>query len=165
MSADEPAPTVRVIVVNYNSGNLLGRCIDALHKQTFSDFEAIIVDNNSTDGSVDAAMVDDPRFTIRRLDDNIGFAAANNLGAKDAATPWLAMLNPDAFAEPNWLAELMDATRRYPDTAMFGSTQISANDPRKLDGSGDAYFAFGLAWRGNYGHPLGDLPEDGETFR
>jgi len=157
-------PAVRVVVVNYNAGPHLKRCMESLTQQSYSSFETVVIDNASTDDSLENALPDDPRFKLIQLDENIGFAAANNLGAQNSPATWLATLNPDAVAEPNWLEALLDATRRYPDVAMFGSTQIDAMNPNKLDGSGDAYFAFGLAWRGNYGHPLSDLPEEGETF-
>jgi GT2 family glycosyltransferase len=58
----------------------------------------------------------------------------------------------------------MAAVTRHPGTAMFGSTQVMAERPNLLDGSGDAYHALGIAWRGNYEHPLADLPGEGEVF-
>ena len=155
---------MRVIVVNYNAGPHLKRCLESLSQQSFSSFEVVVIDNASTDNSLENALPDNPRFKLIRIDDNIGFAAANNLGAKDCPATWLATLNPDAVTEPNWLEVLLDAARRFPDITMFGSTQIDANDPNTLDGSGDAYFTFGLAWRGNHGHPVSDLPDEGETF-
>ena len=155
---------VRVVIVNYNGGAYLRRCVDALRAQRFLDFEAVIADNGSTDGSLDSLEPLDARFKILRLGANLGFAAANNRAAEGAAATWLATLNPDAFPDENWLAALIEATRRHPDVAMFGSTQIDANRPDRFDGSGDAYFAAGFPWRGNHGHPLSFLPPEGETF-
>ena len=164
MSAVISAPIIRIIIVNFNAGDLLVRCIETLLSQTFSNFEVVIVDNASTDGSLEFASVDDPRFTVISLAQNMGFAAGNNRGAEGCRTPWIALLNPDAFPEPNWLEELSKAIERYPDVTMFGSTQIDANDENSLDGSGDAFFAGGFARRGNHGHSRDDLPNDGETF-
>jgi GT2 family glycosyltransferase len=155
---------VRVVIVNYNGGLVLQRCLDHLAGQTLTDFEAVIVDNGSNDGSLDAIRVPDTRFRLVRAGRNLGFAAANNLGARDCRAPWLATLNPDAFAEPGWLEALRQATQRYPDVAMFGSTQIDAGDPQRLDGCGDIYSAFGMPWRGGYQYPLNALPPDGEPF-
>ncbi|MEE8393820.1 MAG: glycosyltransferase family 2 protein [Rhodospirillales bacterium] len=162
--ADQNTPQIRVIVVNYNAGEMLKRCLEALACQTIENFEAVVVDNASKDGSLVGAVPDDRRFSVIELDQNTGFAAANNRGAGGCRAPWIATLNPDAFAEPDWLEKLLDAARRYPGTAMFGSTQIDANNEHRTDGSGDALFATGLAWRGNHGHPIDDLPEEGETF-
>lgn len=159
-----PVPAVRVIVVNYNAGPLLRRCLEALAAQTMRDFEAVVVDNASTDGSMEAARLDDRRFRMVELEENLGFAAANNLGAEACAAPWIATLNPDAFAEPDWLQQLLDAARRHDDAVMFGSTQIDAVDDTRLDGSGDAFFAAGFAWRGNHGRRLDQLPGEGEVF-
>lgn len=107
MSGGATPPVVRVIVVNYNSGPHLARCLAALARQSFTVFEAIVVDNGSTDNSLAGALPEDPRFCAVRLGENLGFAAANNCGAADAATLLVATLNPDAFPEPNWLAALV----------------------------------------------------------
>lgn len=157
---------VRVSIVNYNAGPHLSRCLKALEGQTFGEFVVTVVDNGSSDGSLEGAQaaVADPRFTFKRLGRNLGFAAANNLAACEGESEWLATLNPDAFPEPTWLERLMDATRRYPDADMFGSTQLNATDPGRLDGAGDVYSFLGLFWRGGYGHPAAAAPASGEIF-
>jgi len=156
-------PLARVIVVSYNSAAYVNRCLAALLTQTERRFEAVVVDNASRD--VDAIRLpDDPRFSLIRLSENTGFAAANNTGARGAVTPWIVTLNPDAFAEPGWLGALFDAAEAHPDVAMFGSTQISADDPTRLDGAGDRYAGFGLFWRGGIGRPAVPPFADGETF-
>jgi GT2 family glycosyltransferase len=159
---------VSVIIVNFNGGPFLRRCLETLGDQTVSPQEILIVDNGSTDGSLtgieDLPVVAFGRVRIVVPGCNLGFAAANNLAAREAAAPWIATLNPDAFPEPEWLAELMDATRRHPGTAMFGSTQLDAADARRLDGAGDVYHASGLVWRGHHGAPVDSLPPEGEVF-
>ena len=163
--SDGAAPrVVRVIVVNYNSGPHLGRCLAALAGQSFTAFEAVVVDNGSTDGSLQAAMPDDPRFRALPLGKNLGFGVANNRGAADAQTPFVATLNPDAFPEPDWLAALVRAAERFPEAVMFGSTQTAAENPERFDGVGDAYFALGVAWRGEHGRPVCHPAPAGETF-
>jgi N-acetylglucosaminyl-diphospho-decaprenol L-rhamnosyltransferase len=158
---------VSVIVVNYNAGAHLSRCLAALAAQTHRDFEAIVADNASNDDSFAAARANcaDPRFAFVANDANLGFAAANNRAAQSARGTWLALLNPDAFPEPDWLERLLEATRRHPEAAIFGSTQLQDTDPSRLDGCGDAYFAPGLPWRGGYDAPVSALPpDDAETF-
>ncbi|CAO3439788.1 glycosyltransferase family 2 protein [Azospirillum doebereinerae] len=157
------APAARVIVVSYNSAVYVNRCLAALALQTETRFEAVVVDNASRD--VDAIRLpEDPRFSLIRLADNTGFAVANNIGARGAAAPWIVTLNPDAFAEPDWLRALLDAAAAHPDVAMFGSTQLCADDPSRLDGIGDRYAGFGLFWRGGVGRPAVRPHTDGETF-
>jgi N-acetylglucosaminyl-diphospho-decaprenol L-rhamnosyltransferase len=161
-------PLVSVLVVNYNSGGYLARCLKALEAQTFADFEVVLVDNGSTDGSLERALSSAAGLASRlktdRAGGNIGFAAANNRAARSASGQWVATLNPDAFADPDWLAQLMAATARHADAAMFGSTQRAAEQPGMLDGTGDAYHVLGIAWRGNFGHSVAELPPEGEVF-
>lgn len=158
---------VSVLVVNYQAGPHLARCLDQLTKQTILDFEVIVVDNGSEDGSLALAreaVGNDDRFTFVVAEANLGFAAGNNRAAALAKAPLLALLNPDAFAAPDWLESLLVAAERYPDVAMFGSTQLNAADPKVLDGAGDHYFALGLPWRGGFGWPATSLPGEGEVF-
>ena len=156
---------VRVVIVNYNGGELLQSCIDALAAQSMPIFEAVIVDNASTAPPVSSLRLPDDRFQIHHAGDNIGFAAGCNLGAHGGTAPWIATLNPDAMPRPDWLAELRAATERYPWAQMFGSTQIDANDPSLVDGFGDLLAAFGTAWRSGGGLPASALPEpDREPF-
>jgi len=154
-------PWVRVVLVNYNAGPVLVETVAALAGQTESDFEAVIVDN---DGSAAQLALPDRRFRRIAPGENIGFAAGSNLGARGAATPWLAMLNPDATPEPGWLANLQRATARYPQAAMFGSTQLSSTNPRVLDGAGDCYSIYGIAWRGGHGAPVDAVQSDTRVF-
>lgn len=155
---------VSVIIVNYNSGDLLAKCVANLRRQTFLEWEAIIVDNNSHDASLERSATNDFRISIIRLDSNIGFAAANNRAIASANGEWIATLNPDAFPQPDWLEKLLMATARYPDVRFFGSTQINAINPELLDGAGDCYHVFGIPWRGGFGYSVTALPPEGEVF-
>lgn len=149
---------VRIVIVNYNSGPWLARCLQSLQQQSFGDFEVVVIDNQSTDDSAAVAMPD-ARFSLRRMDANLGFAAGCNVGAAGSTAPWLIMLNPDTTAEPDWLAELRAATERNPDVAMFGSTQLMMDDPNVFDGCGDALSFLGVAWRMGYGQPFVRQPD------
>ncbi|MBV9746795.1 MAG: glycosyltransferase family 2 protein [Acidobacteriia bacterium] len=157
-------PWVRVVIVNYNSGQLLEATLQGLARQSDPDFEAVIVDNASTDGCADEHLLPDSRFRLIRASKNLGFAVGCNLGARGAHTHWLAMLNPDAIPEENWLASLRDATVRYPDVPLFGSTQLDAANPEILDGAGDNYSVYGLAWRGGNGQPAKSVRSDMRVF-
>jgi len=94
---------VSVIVVNYNAGKWLNKSIESLLAQTETDFECFIVDNGSEDGSLATLPKLDDRFKVIELGYNAGFAVGNNHAAKLASSPWIALLNPDAFARPDWL--------------------------------------------------------------
>jgi GT2 family glycosyltransferase len=143
-------PIVSVLIVTYESGPVLSRCLAQLKAQTFRDFEVILVDNGSTDRAAHEAARADPSLILLDNGANLGFAEANNRGARRARGQWLALLNPDAFAEPGWLAQLMAATEAYPDTACFTSLQLAADDLKVLDGAGDAMTLMGLPYRMGY---------------
>ncbi|MGQ0699511.1 MAG: glycosyltransferase family 2 protein [Panacagrimonas sp.] len=156
-------PRVRVLVVNHNAGPWLARCLESLRVQSIPDFEAVIVDNASADESR-TVRIADPRFRFLPQSANLGFAAANNLAARGAQTPWLALLNPDAMAQPDWLEHLLREVATHPDCDIFGSAQLRATDPDTLDGTGDCLSLYGLGWRSGYGHPRpASLPE-GEVY-
>ncbi len=158
-------PRVTVAIVAFQSGDWLQGCVDALAAQTFSDFEAVVADNGSGDGSVARLRLPDARFSVADMGGNLGFAAANNRVADRArGGEFLATLNPDARPEPGWLAALVEAADRRPEAAAFGSTQLSLDDPRRLDGVGDVWHAAGVAWRAREGRSADLVPEEGETF-
>jgi N-acetylglucosaminyl-diphospho-decaprenol L-rhamnosyltransferase len=153
----------RIVIVNFNAGDNLRRCMAALVAQTKTDFEVRIVDNASTDGSL-RYIPDDDRFLVIHAGGNVGFAAGCNLGTRNCVAPFVVFLNPDAFPEPGWLEALLRAAKSHPDAAMFGSLQVSATDGNMLDGAGDCYSCFGVPWRGGYGQPMKPLPDYAEAF-
>ncbi len=161
MPASDPKFTV--IVVNYNGGARVKRCMDALAAQTFRNFEVIMVDNASADGSGNTPVPDD-RFQWLLEDNNLGFATANNLASREARGEWLLMINPDAYAEPECFAALYSATLRHPDCVVFGCTQLDDKTPEILDGAGDCYFFAGFPWRGGKDWPVDILPDEGYVW-
>src|SRR5581483_9613009 len=133
----DKAPAVSLAIVTYEAGSTLGECLAAVRAQTFPDFELIVIDNASKDGAAQAAAVADPGIRLVANDENLGFAAAVNQAARMARGRWLALLNPDAFADPDWLARLVGAGEAHPNVRSFASRQLMADDPSKLDGLGD----------------------------
>lgn len=144
-----------VIIVNWNGEVFLERCLAALMNQTVTPHEIILVDNASSDRSVE--IVDRfPSVRVLEQEQNTGFARGNNLAiaAASSETEWIVLLNPDAFPEPRWLEELLAAAHRNPGFDAFGSKLVVAADPGVLDGAGDVYHVSGLVWRMGHGAPV-----------
>jgi GT2 family glycosyltransferase len=158
-------PLATVVIVNWNGIRVLNKCLAALERQTFSDFEILIIDNGSTDGSLGTLHTNWPQVRTRSLPNNVGFAAANNLGFQMARGKWIAPLNNDAFPETGWLASLLHAAEQSSEFSFFASCLLSQNDSGRIDGLGDIYHASGMAWRKGHGEffrPADALP--GEVF-
>ena len=145
---------VTVIICNWNGGDYITRCLDALRRQTYTDFRVVVVDNASTDGSPQRIAKGFPEVELVHAGGNLGFARANNMGFERAAgSEWVALLNPDAFPDPDWLEKLVSAADRRPRSASVGSRLLRADDPTMLDGTGDVYHLSGLHWREGHGRP------------
>jgi GT2 family glycosyltransferase len=153
----DAGPEVVVLIVAFNSGPHLQAALNALQRQTFTNFEAIVWDNASTDGAVDALSVG-PRVHVVRCPGNLGFAAANNRAAALSRAPLIVTLNPDAFPEPDWLEILVAAARRT-GAQSVASLQLCDKDPKMLDGAGDMMSVIGVAWRGGYLQPRAAQPD------
>lgn len=155
---------ISVLIVAHKSRATIGRCLDALAGQSLAPREILLLENGSPEAeAIEAdALPDTVRFVSSK--DNLGFAAGNNRLAEIAQGRWLALLNPDAFPHPGWIASLDEATRRYPDIRLFGSTQLAADKPGIIDGAGDVYHAAGLAYRAGYLRSDRFLPDEGVVF-
>jgi|CXWL01.1.fsa_nt_gi GT2 family glycosyltransferase len=153
-----------IIVVTYNSRTHLARLKATLEAQT-APYDLIVWDNGSrTDQRpTPADLPANAQFV--QCEENLGFAPANNRAIERASTEFIVLLNPDAFPEPDWLAQLLAAADANPKAAAFGSTQWSAEDDALYDGLGDCYHAAGVPWRGGYGWRRDASPPlTGEVF-
>ncbi len=155
-----------VVVVNWNGEQFLERCLAALLGQTARPHEIILLDNASTDGSLEIAR-GFPAVRVIALDQNTGFARGNNLAidAASNASEWFALINPDAFAAPRWLESLLAAAESNPESHAFCSKLVNSADPTLLDGTGDAYHISGLVWRTAHGVSVSAMGDhDCEVF-
>jgi GT2 family glycosyltransferase len=163
---------VTVVIVNFNGGHHLPRCLSCLAEQTMPPERIVLADNGSTDRSFPAAcelVARDARLTMLvdliESPGNLGFAAANNRAVEACTTEFVALLNPDAFPDRGWLAALVAAARQHPEAAAVGSRQRLDGQSDLLDGVGDVYHMSGVAWRDGHGKPRGDRYEpNGEIF-
>ncbi len=153
---------IAVLIVAYDSARHAARLAEALTAQTRKPDEIWVLENASPNAPVtEADLPYGAQLIISET--NLGFAAGNNLLARQTDADWLAFLNPDAFPEPDWIEQLLAATERYPDTDLFGSAQLAADAPGVLDGVGDVWFFGGIPYRSGYGKSL-PIPADGDVF-
>ena len=168
------APTVTAIIVNWNSWDILSHCLDRLQRQTVHYFSVLVIDNASDHRAPIKILSQYPNVMLIQNQANLGFAAANNQAIMKANlgfagrnnvvlaecdTEFVALLNPDAFPEPDWLERLLAAASSHPEAAAFGSRQLCQGNPNVLDGIGDSYHMSGRVWRERQGarQQAGDL--------
>jgi GT2 family glycosyltransferase len=112
--AQDGAPRVTVVIVTWQSRELARACIDSISaQQSVTPFVLVVVDNASTDGTVDLLARDYPWVRVIANDRNLGFAGANNLALREIETDYAYLINPDVIAGPGFidrLVEFMDAT-------------------------------------------------------
>src|ERR1041384_8283333 len=100
---------VSVTIVTYNSGRFIKRCLESVLEQKYPNLEVVIIDNASTDGTVDILEPFADRCRIYYNDENIGFAAAQNQAITLAKGEWVLMLNPDVLLLPGFVQSLVEA--------------------------------------------------------
>ena len=145
--------TTTVIIVNYNSGDLVQQCLDCLSRQTLQPTHIVVIDNASSDGSIQC-IKEMPNLMIQLMESNLGFARANNQAIRQCDTDLVVLLNPDAFPEPEWLERLVEAACNHPEVAAFGSRQMVYDKKGRVDGLGDVYHLSSLVWRRGHGQRL-----------
>ncbi|WP_235401305.1 glycosyltransferase family 2 protein [Rubrobacter aplysinae] len=140
-----------VVVPNWNGAGLLRSCLESLFDQVFEDFETLVVDNGSTDGSVEMLGSEFPEVRVVALKDNRGFSAAANLGVSESDSELVALLNNDTRQDPDWLAALVRAADAYPEAGSFATKMLDLEKHGVMDGAGDALRRSGLPYRLGHG--------------
>jgi len=142
----DPSIPVSVIVVNWNGREHLERCLGSLLRQTLAGVEVLLVDNGSSDGSVEFVRA---RFgtAVRVLEqaENLGYAGGLNAGIGAARGRHLVALNSDTEVDPDGLARLVAAADRWPNAGMFAPKILSFDDHGILDNVGHLLYADGLS--------------------
>ncbi len=140
-------PLVSIIVINWNGRRWLERCLESLAAQTYAAKEIILVDNGSTDDSVAWVTQHFPAVRLICNAQNRGFGAACNQGIRAAQGAYVALLNNDAWAEPEWLAELVTALDSgSAGLGMAASKMLLADRPQVIDSTGICVDRSGIVW-------------------
>jgi GT2 family glycosyltransferase len=144
LTSTTSAPVASVIIPNWNGRQHLETCLTSLRKQTFTDFEVILVDNASTDGSPEYIRRNFPEVILLELSENRGFTGACNAGYRLAGGNFILLLNNDTEVEPGWLAAVIDAFERCPHVGSVASKILLFDRRDHLHTAGDFYRIDGI---------------------
>ena len=134
--SDQHTPEISVIVLNWNGKRFLEACLEGLRRQSFRDFETILVDNGSSDGSVEYVRSNFPEVRVLALPDNRGFAGGNIAGYEQSTGNLILLLNNDTEAHPKWLEEIRDASLTYPQAGSFASKMMYFDERNRVENCG-----------------------------
>lgn len=137
------SPKISVIIVNYNGKQLLEKCLESLLKIDYNSIEIIVVDNNSTDDSVEFLSKNYHSITLLKLDSNKGFAEPNNIAARMAKGDFLLFLNNDTIVTPTFLSELVHVMK---DEKIGICQSLLLKPDGKIDSSGDFVDQLGIVY-------------------
>ncbi|MCB0706414.1 MAG: bifunctional riboflavin kinase/FAD synthetase [Saprospiraceae bacterium] len=144
-----PQARVAIVLLNYNTQNLLADLLPAVLETQYENLEIIVIDNGSTDGSAGFLQARFPKIRCIELNKNHGFAGGYNLGLQDVEAEYLVLLNTDVRVEPDWLETLIPVLEKDP--------TIGAAMPKILDFNNPEYFEYAGAaggWMDYLGYPF-----------
>ncbi len=146
-------PKVSVIVINYNAdADMLGRCLSSLDRQTYRDFETVVVDNGSTNGSPEWIAAQHPQVRLLTLGRNLGFAGGVNRGAKAARGGYLLVSNCDVEYAPTAIEAMVAALEANPQAAGVAPKTMLAGEPDIIDNIGTLITRHMSAFNMGIGH-------------
>ncbi|MSU76157.1 glycosyltransferase family 2 protein [Patescibacteria group bacterium] len=129
-------PAVSVVIPNWNGRKFLPVVLKSLQKQTFKDFETIVVDNGSTDDSVEYLKKSWPDVHVEELGKNEGFSGASNRGIEVARGQFIALLNNDLELKPDWMAIMVKTLKKYPEAGSAAGKLVNYYKRNVFDGTG-----------------------------
>ena len=140
-----------IIIPNYNGLNFMEPCFESLEKQTMKNFKILVVDNGSTDGSVE--WLKEHEVPTIFLPENTGFTGAVNVGIKAADTPYVILLNNDTKVDPRYVEAMERAISSSEKIFSVSSKIHQMYRPELMDDAGDMYSVLGWAYQRGVGRP------------
>lgn len=137
---------VSVVIPNFNGIAFLDSVLASLEGQTLNNFEVILVDNGSTDGSCSFVTANYPWVHLIELSENFGFCGAVNAGIRAAKAPYVLLLNNDTEVKEDFVEEMLAAIRRHKNAFSCGARMVQYHDRDKLDDVGNYYCALGWSF-------------------
>jgi hypothetical protein len=160
-----PLPRTSVVIPNWNGVRWLPGCLASLAAQTRPADEVIVVDNGSSDGSLEYLRDEHPNVRVLTQGRNTGFAYAANRGIEAAGAEMVALINTDVVLSPDWLERMTAALVARPDAASATSKMLSLDEPGRVYDAGDVLRRDGACdQRGRFGPDDGRFDAPGEVF-
>ncbi len=153
-----------IVIPNYNGRKFLERCLLSLYRQKGISFEVILVDNASTDQSLDYIRSDFPKVEIIELERNYGFSKAVNEGISVSNGEFVVLLNNDTEVESNWLVSLYHQINQSESIFSVSSKMIRFDERNIIDDAGDELTVLGWAFKRGDGEQVSDFRASGQIF-
>ena len=138
-------PLVSIVILNFNSGNLITDCIDSIKNSNYSNYEIIVVDNASNDDSVDLCKQKFSEIKLIENKKNLGYSEGNNIGIKQAKGEFVVVLNPDTVVEQNWIDELLGAYQTNGE-GLYQPKLLALDDKSRINSAGNMIQVFGFGF-------------------
>ena len=155
---------VSVVIPNFNGIAFLDSVLASLEGQTLSDFEVILVDNGSTDGSCSFVTANYPWVHLIELSENFGFCGAVNAGIRAAKAPYVLLLNNDTEVKEDFVEEMLAAIRRHKNAFSCGARMVQYHDRDRLDDVGNYYCALGWSFARGRGKDIHAYETEDKIF-
>lgn len=139
-------PEVSVIILNYNGGRDVLECLESVLQIDYPHFEVIVVDNGSTDGSLEQILNRFPWLKIVKNERNLGFPAGNNIGIRESTAPYVLLLNDDVVVHRGLLKDLISAVKGNPQVGIVGPLVLYYREPGKIWSGGGKVSPFGYTF-------------------
>lgn len=156
---------VSVIIPNFNGIAFLDSALGSLEGQTLKNFEVILVDNGSADGSCSFVSANYPWVHIIELPDNFGFCRAVNEGIKAAKAPYVLLLNNDTEVKEDFVEQMLLAIRRHKNAFSCAARMVQYHDRDKLDDAGNYYCALGWSFARGKGKNIDLYQKEEKIFQ
>ncbi|MFH1173131.1 MAG: glycosyltransferase family 2 protein [bacterium] len=159
---------VSIVIVAYNSFNHLKACLDSVLRQTYPDYEIIVIDNNSRDGSLNLVKENYPMVKTLRNVNNLGYCRANNQGIMMTRGDYVLTMNPDIMLDEDFLKTMIEKADSLPQAGSFGPKLLRLINNQKsdmLDSSGLKILPYyKIVERGSGEHDKGQYDQPEEVF-
>ena len=136
------SPLLTVIVLTWNNYGDTAECLHSLRKLNYSPYNVLLVDNGSTDGSIERLRLAFPEVTILKTGENLGYAGGNNIGIEYALSKdvdYILLLNNDTIVDPKLAIKLVQASNEIDNLGIFGCVNYYYNNRKKVQFSGGVF--------------------------